>query len=298
MKKHFFIVKNMNLIEKYILKKGEKDLQPFRLSGEQFSDLLIQYQESIPLVQELYKKVGYWHGTGRFHYKPLGEGRYNEINFEETVDILASIIDKGEIATHDEPWLQKIEGIDTSTVSHTPYRMYARLYACLHVYENNKLKYEFGTQKIWMSILKKIQFSSSEFIYFLISRAIPQLVNIKTYTHIKQFIHALRKPDSAKLNLLKSHLITSDIENNYPILIGIDTSIPVMSKTVLSRLETRTDSAIGLEHITHIEVPLDNVLETKDFLKMKNIALNVIPMEFGEAHCSGCTLQNLVGISD
>ncbi len=288
----------MNFIEKHIIKKGERDLLPFRIKGKQFLVSSTGYEFSSAFLKELYKKVGYWHGTGRYHYKHLGEGRYNTINFEETIDILASIVDRGEISVHSEPWLKKIERIDISTVSHTPYRMYARLYACLHLCEKNKLKYEFGSQKIWMSILKKIQFSSSEFVYFLIFRAIPQLFNIKTYTHIKQFINSIRKPNSKKWNVLKSYLIKSDIENNYPILIGIDKSVSIMRNTVLSRLETRTDSAIVLEHITHIEVPLDNVQETEDFLKQRNVRIQVIPMEFGEIYCGGYALQDLVGILD
>jgi hypothetical protein len=51
-----------------------------------------------------------------------------------------------------------------------------------------------------------------------------------------------------------------------------------------------------LQDITHIEVPLANIKETEDFLKQKNIALQIIPLEFGEIYCSTYPLSKLIGL--
>jgi hypothetical protein len=93
-------------------------------------------------------------------------------------------------------------------------------------------------------------------------------------------------------------LIRTDIPENYPILIGIRKSVPVIHfNRGMERLEARTDQPIRLEDITHIEVPFSKVEQTNHFLKEKNSSLLVIPLEFGELYSSSLELRNLLGIT-
>jgi hypothetical protein len=64
----------------------------------------------------------------------------------------------------------------------------------------------------------------------------------------------------------------------------------------MERLEVRTDKLISFKDITHFEVPLSNVKETEDILKLNNVSVPVIPLEFGEVYCSSFPFKELVGI--
>lgn len=289
----------MNIIHKLILGKARRALSPFYLSKKETDEKFPAYTSLLPALQDCYGRATYWHGTGRFHYKNDEQGRYGTNNFNETTDILSSILDEGVIRPHHEPWLKKISKIDIPTVSLTSYRMHARLYACLHLHEGKSLAYDFGTAKIWISLFKFVQLCDVLFVAFIFKKVVTRLFVKSNYTDLKKFLYSIKKTVSLKSILFEPHLIQSDIAGNYPILIGVDEDISILDPTIgVGKLETRADGSISLDHITHIEVPLTNLEETKRLLESKSISIKVIPLEFGEVYSSKTPLASLLGIGE
>lgn len=284
----------MNIIDQIILKMGEKSLFSFREKAKIIElPIFPGYTESIPLIEKIYQEVGYWHGTGRYQYAHSNVTRYESLDTDTITDLLESIIQEGGLRLHDEPWLRKIQKMAMPTVSLSPFRMYAKLYAGLYLYEKDTLEYQFGTTKIWFRILLRIQMLNKNFLKFLLSKGLFQLARISTFQNTKLWVRSIRK-DGKNSNLLKGHLIRSDIPGNYPILIGIKKNISLMYfNPGMERLEARTDKPVRFEDMTHIEVPLAHIEDTRTILKKKNVQLPVIPLEYGEFHCAGKSLSTL-----
>lgn len=285
----------MNYIERIVLRKGEKELESFRLTENilktpEFSS----YSQYLPLIKSCYEQASYWHGTGRYQYSYLGDSRYGEIDFKNKFDILASVLEDGGLKPHFEPWLKKIE-ILSPTISMTPFRMYAKLYAGLYLYEHDALIYEFGSTNFWFKIFIRLQAIDKKFLWFLFTKGILKLFGPSVYQGTRQYIRSIRSDlDKKPVSIFKGHLIHTDITGNYPILIGVKNSIKILSFNLgLERLETRTNEPISLKDISHLEVPLSKIKETEDLLKKNNISLTIIPLEYGEMYCSNFMLKDL-----
>ena len=88
----------------------------------------------------------------------------------------------------------------------------------------------------------------------------------------------------------------TDIEINYPILIGIKAKAikPVLGAKVFSLHETRSEATIMFTGMTHIEVPQDRVPETVALLREAGISTPVIPIEEGERYCRKFSFFKLI----
>lgn len=282
----------MNIIDQTILKVGEKSLFSFREKTKITAlPIFLGYTESVPLIEKIYGEVGYWHGTGRYQYAHSNVTRYESLDTDIITDLLESIIQEGGLRLHDEPWFRKI--ITVPTISLSPFRMYAKLYAGLYLYDKDTLAYQFGTIKIWFRIFLRAQVLNKNFLKFLLTKGFFQLARISTFQNAKLWVRSIRK-DGKNANLWHGHLIRSDIPGNYPILIGVKKNIKLMHfNPGMERLEAKTNTPIHFENMTHIEVPLARIEDTRTLLKKKNVQLPVIPLEYGELYCAGKSLSTL-----
>jgi hypothetical protein len=109
---------------------------------------------------------------------------------------------------------------------------------------------------------------------------------------------ALRKLDGLKVFplLWRAYDFRSDIAGNYSILFGIKKSAIDNHSLApfIKNLEVRVPGPVSFMDMTHVEVPLENVEETRQVLRQNNITLPVIPLEFSEIYCSQFSLQRLM----
>lgn len=283
-------------IEQLIIKGAEKKLQPYREQAEvfkqEFSD---QYQIYVPHIITLYDRATHWHGTGRYHYQHKEDSRYAELHENKTVDILAAIVDFNGLKPHTDPWIDSGD----KTVSLATTRMHARAFARIHTNNNDKLLYELGSIKYWL------RFYFLLLLLWLFSNLRTHLPFIKSlfrssiFSDIRTWAGALRKKDKnttvSIIDIFRDTIPTSDIDGNYPILIGISADKTKLIETLplTHKVEQRSLQPIKVEHFTHVEVPLQYVQETEDVLRKRGILLPVIPLEFGDAYLADKPLKTL-----
>ncbi|MFZ1019606.1 MAG: hypothetical protein WAN61_01245 [Minisyncoccia bacterium] len=287
----------MNIFNKVVISEAEHILKPHRKKAEVFkNDNFTEYQKYLPLINEKYKELFYWHGTGRFHYHHANESRYEEKDQNQYVDIIESILGNG-LTPHFDPFI-KVNGQYIKTISLTKYRMHARLYSGVHRYKDNFSLYEFGTTKYWLYLF--VILVTIEIIKHPTKNArdfVKNVFNKRGRSSLRQWPEAIKKTEGmSDLSLLKAYKWHSDIIGNYPILFGIkkDEIKGLQIGQFLDSLETRTPQTISIENFTHMEVPLDRVREMEKLLQSKNIKLIVIPMEFGEVYSSQFSVQKLI----
>lgn len=178
------------------------------------------------------------------------------------------------------------------SISTSPSRMYARLYAELHAHENAKIKNQYGSTRFWlayfMGILARDYMKEHK----------PTLISV---------LHGLReakrwptKVTTKTPSLFAAFKLGSDIKGNYPILIGIqrDAFREAKSSACFQRHERKSMTPIAVGAFSHLEVPAIYVSETKKILKNHNYNnVAVIPIEWGETFCSRFTFAQLRGES-
>lgn len=292
----------MSLPERLLVYRSEKHLQKYRDAAKNVrSEFLQQYQTYLPAIERCYTSAGYWHGTGRYHYYHANDSRYEEATQERVVDVLASILNEGALTGHQDLWV-KVGGQYRKTVSVAPSRMHARLYAHIHLREGVWLEYVFGGTRFWtgffifiasFGIISRIDKKEREFIKWTI-------FNKNFLKHARTWASAIRcnLDQYIVLPFWRAYDLRSDISGNYGILFGIKRSA-IKGDGILpfiKNIEVRIEKTIQLEDMTHVEVPLENVEETRRMLLSRNITLPVIPLEFGELYCSQFPLSKLAHV--
>jgi hypothetical protein len=116
---------------------------------------------------------------------------------------------------------------------------------------------------------------------------------------LQTWASAIRKPKNGKVisirQLMSGHILGSDIESNYPLLIGVAKgTLEVIDTVPLTHaIEVRSLQPVALKDFTHMEVPLAKIKETEEFLKSKGVRLSVLPIEFVDAYMSDLPLRAL-----
>jgi hypothetical protein len=280
-------------LEDVILKQAEKKLLPYRIRGDALQNE--EYQSWLPHIREAYARATYWHGTGRYHYSYEGESRYESVNGKELLDVLDSIIRHDGLTPHHDPWIDS----GGNTVSLGTVRMHSRLFARAHLYEYDDLLYELGSTKFWVRL----------YAYFLLVWLLADLRSCRqilrtifrrsAYRNFQTWASALRKPQGKRVvrikDLIEAKILNSDINGNYPILIGIAKGTLEVIDTIplTHRVEVRSLNSITVKDFTHVEVPLARVEETNAFLNNKDISLPVLPMEFVDIYLKDTPLKAL-----
>ena|SRR3989344_5650250 len=293
----------MNLLDQFIVSRSERYLARYRNDAAHVrTEFLREYYSYLPDIEQCYRRAGYWHGTGRYHYYRANDSRYEGVGEERVVDVLVSVLKHGGLTGHQDLWVT-VDKHYKKTVSVTHSRMYARLFAHLHLHEEVWLEYVFGGTRFWMGLL--ITLSARELLFTLggggrkfikqtmLSRA--SLQNFRTWGN------AICRLDSFRiLPIWRAYDLRSDIPGNYGILFGIKSRVisreSLLPLPFTKNFEVRVAGQISLADMTHVEVPLENVAETKRLLVEKGIGLPVIPLEFGELYCSRFPLTKLMHV--
>jgi hypothetical protein len=222
----------------------------------------------IELYEKLYKTASYWHGTGRYQYDANGN----------VIDVLSSILEHGGLKPHTDYYNWLDQGKDTISFGRS--RSYSIKYADMHsdnidrLPSRNLSNEDFVEQhivpvnkRIWEETQRKIGKK-------LTNIAFTNLVGSPSWTKkIRQ--------DGGRVR--DAFLLGSDIQGNYPILMGIKQlenleEIP----GYLSQYEVRTAQSVPLNTVTHMETPAEKIEETKRLLDKGNYDLPVFPIELGE----------------
>lgn len=289
----------MTFLEKLVLARGERRLAPFRiqaaLARDEHATLYAQY---LSQIETAYARATHWHGTGRYHYEHADNSRYAN-NTHATLDVLGSIAANGGLRPHFDPWLP-VEGKCRESVSLATARMHSRVFARIHLYKTDTLLFELGDTRYWVPLFlsllavwlcEKPLLGAIEFIR--ITRRTPLVRSFQIWAS------AIRKPHNGTVASLADVLsgnAWSDIPGNHPILFGVseDAIQTYAVAPFLKKAEVRTLELVPLSSITHIEVPLAKVEETTVFLREKNVAIPILPIEFCDIYCSDQSLQELM----
>lgn len=286
----------MQWAEKLILKKAEKRLAPYRYQVSLLNrEVTEKYQKSLSEIEKLHQNTTHWHGTGRYHYHHQNGSRYGEVDLDKTVDILEQILKSNGLVPHHDPWIDS----NGKTVSLATTRMHARAFARIHASDNEILFYELGSIKFWLRFYFALLFLWLFANFWSHRKFIKDTLRSSFSRDVQNWASAIRKPEKGKvisiLDMFKGEIPTSDIDGNYPILIGIkaDSSKLIETIPLTHKVEQRSLQPITLEMFTHIEVPSKKVTETKDLLSKHNVHLQVLPLEFGDMYLSNTPLKEL-----
>lgn len=250
-----------------------------------------EYLMQLPELINLYSQAGYWHGTGRYQYND----KHTEI-----VDRFSNILQCGGLVPHRDDWDQGV-GV-TESISLALPRMYGRLYASIHTPNGGTTNNELGARTLWGYYF----FGVSWFQGLLEYPPSLQLLLTFDYWKIGESVipnypekilswgsKIMKNPET----FYKVFTQGTDIETNYPILIGIKSSgLKCEPSSKFVRVyERRISSPIGYPNMTHLEVPMKHLEETRQLMKThgwNNIPL--LPLEWGDEYCREFHFTELV----
>ncbi len=255
-----------------------------------------EFQQALPHVEEVFGKTHFWHGIGRYQYDDEGN----------IIDVLGLLIEKGGLQPrYDDLHISKGP---MNSISASLSRMYAALYAKRHFYakfpEKPMLSNQLGKPIRWVAYflgrfevdlmllaISKIRRRDVSFGrgVSLLKR---EILKSGEETSIRQW---KRRSNSQanRFNVVRSFLYGSDIKDNYPMLFGIG-KVDQGSIIPYGRDEVRFISPIQWEDITYIEVPLQNIEETRQVFEEAGIDVPIVPMEYAENYCRRFSFSQLV----
>lgn len=209
-------------------------------------------------------------------------------------DVLVGIIDSGGLQPYRDQWIDS----GGSTVSLATVRMLSRAFARVHAYEKSTFVYELGSIKFWLRLyffLTAVWLCTDR---HALSTVFGGLFRLSFFRDIRIWESAIRKPNGKRVSVLNVFLrktLVSDIEGNYPILIGIVACAKDLIETtpIARKVERRSLKPVTLQQFTHIEVPLQRIAETEEVLKQKCISIPVIPLEFCDVYLANQPLDKL-----
>lgn len=249
-----------------------------------------EYAKYLPEIQAKFKAVEYWHGTGRFQHGKDGN----------TVDVLDQIIAAGGLMPQHDVF-DRLTG-PVHTISLAIQRPYAAVYAKGHLWEGETLGYEDLTQKEWWKNfgrrniritgkheLQKLM-SGETFKWLFDQQRKPKSGKTlnQRFKPAQEWYGKIRIQSGPPINTLRESTgrIRSDIEGNYPMLIGVkDGAVtPAQTAKYIAVNEVRSREGITFEGLTHMEVPYLHMDETEEKLKAAGIQVPLIPIELGELY--------------
>jgi hypothetical protein len=107
----------------------------------------------------------------------------------------------------------------------------------------------------------------------------------------------VRKISNVELSQKDAFLRGTDIVQNYPILFGIKEGAFLAAETsrYIGLHERRASTRIALGDITHLEVPLARIEETRHIFSSAGIKyFPIVPIEYGEEYSRSFSLARLV----
>ena len=227
-----------------------------------------------------------WHGTGR--YKRNNGAR---------IDILTSILEAGSLTPVEDVYAILSGNGTMESISLTRLRIIARSYADMFG-KGFQEKNRYGDALMWNSYYYGLFYARTYGLHY------PTLK--KNYARWHALAHDKnghttwgKKVNVNAKNVWDIFGLGSDIEDNYPIIFGIQniTDIALLSP-VFRAYEVRVNRKILLQEINHIEVPASKVADVKTLLGQFNIDIPVVSIELGECLATKDRFSKLVGLTD
>ncbi|HVT01207.1 MAG TPA: hypothetical protein VHE53_03165 [Patescibacteria group bacterium] len=250
---------------------GQEVLPQPKIEPKLSPELEARYLGERDRIKDLYGRVWMWHGAGRFD-RPEGH---------DVVDVLAGIADAKELRPNRDVWNGSEE---VETISATKNRAYATYYSDMHIQEGSDLEFK-DKRATNIGRLTLIMHASPLYLPSLIlnMRNVARQIG-EGHKWIRRHTGRGAAEKDNHRDLTRFAGIRSEIPGDYPILLGLKygTFEPMKTARYLKASEVRTDKPISVDNLTHMEVPLRNVSETKDLLRQKGVEIPIIPREFGE----------------
>ncbi len=226
-----------------------------------------------------------WHGSGRFQYSN-----------DKVVDVLKGILTSGSIRPVEDAYAIFSGGKLMSSISLTRLRIIARCYADTHG-KGYREPNRYGDALTLASYHYGLFFAR---LYATHYRKTRQYYKIwYTHTHDEQG-HSTwgKKSNNDAKDVWDVFGLGSDIPGNYPVIFGIKrvTDVTQLS-SLFSEYEVRTEKNISLDSLTHIEVPLSKVEETKLLITDRGLKVPIYPIELGELVASQTPFSKLMGLA-
>lgn len=141
-------------LSEYCLKKGDEKKTDFTENPKVLAELNNVREEIARALED----TEYFHGTGRKSYAFKGDSQYDGIDHHVEVDRLEKLVKEG-LKPQEDLFAENFTGDeDAKTVSLSKNRMYSRIYADLHMNENEDYQYEYGSQKFWWYYMLYLMF--------------------------------------------------------------------------------------------------------------------------------------------
>lgn len=222
-------------------------------------------------IGDLIAKTDLWHGTGRYQYDENGE----------VTDILNTLLKEGGFQPRKDEW--DINKSMTST-SFARDRLYGRLYADMHLNYSQEPERMVSQQELVDTYTKGIELAALKEYYHQHGSALKLLRAMQRarQTLVKNGRWS-RKVNSTAPSVRKVFIEGSDIQDNYPILFGVeqpDTIEPIAD--YLAKHEVRTTEPVGINKVTYIEVPRDRIEETQELMQSYGYSVPVVAIEDAE----------------
>ncbi len=279
------------LIQKLLFSLFKKKVESDWRNTKITKNMEVEYKRLKPIIEKCYTNVTNWHGTGRYHYSTIGNSKYEEVNTNKVVDVLRQILENHGLKPHEDPWVQ-IDKQYSSSISTTPWRMYARTYVELHMPEGENLSTVYGKRE---DIIKFF------FYYTLLSTPLKAFIKSMSKSFDKKelankgpvWAKTINSKFQSKGNAYSDFLYilgkgNSDIKNNYGILIGLRVKHLKTARInpIIKMFETRFTEKMRLKDISHFEVPWNKVEKTKLLLNKYKVDIPVLPIEVCEFYNS------------
>ena len=187
---------------------------------------------------------------------------------------------------------------EMQSVSTSPVRLHSLMYAQCHFEKGKSFFSHTQNGLIWAHYLAPMAYRAS--IEALINRNPDYLKMLDRDTReafgkaASKFHDKYTKSGANKYDMPKGGI--SDIQGNYPMLIGIRQGSfqPTEIARLIDKHEMRSPTPISIENLTHIEVPEDKVSEVIGILQTHGISIPVYPIEWGTEYTKTHPLKTVL----
>lgn len=281
----------------FVTKRLEHERQAFVRSFDAHAWRQASYTRQAPVLQALFARTRFWHGSGHYHYQ--GGGATADERSETIQDLLAQVLATGGLLPAFDPFVVQAHTQRLGeSVSLARGRMYGRIYAQAHQDERSPLTLLNGQARSWLqAVLAEIV------THYPMAVARDLWARLTHPAEHRRQGQALTRWVAARKHVAprtRFHLgdaltLGSDIAGNHAVLYGIRLDVPrVPLKQTVALVEVRTPRLIPFAVMSHVEVPLAHVEATRTSFDAYGLALPVIPLEFMERFTATLPYDQLI----
>ena len=239
---------------------------------EKWSDVLRSEKEE---YEKVTAETRYWHGTGRFGYNREGK----------QVDILRGILEDGGLIPQD-PDNYNAEKTAQLSTSLGLSREISLKYADIHNENPQNLRRNVSMEE-WVE--GPLQ-DTIDVANYMLATSVSGEDSAEGAIRKHEELVKQQRPWASHFRsqagmepVAETFLRGSDIAGDYPILLGVKEVKGVMRPKTFAMHEVRVEGGVGLDKITHIEVPRGKIGKTRAVLDELGVEIPVVAIETGEA---------------